>query len=417
MTASKPLLALVGISVRHRARTLLDDVSLNVGAGETVALLGPNGAGKTTLLHVAALLRRPDAGQVEVGGEPANAGNERCLRRQIALVPQQPILFSTTVLANAAAGLRFAGIARPHAERRALAWLERLRVAHLADRGVRGLSGGETQRVALARALALEPPLLLLDEPFAGLDAPSRDALLPLLAGLLRERGATTLLVTHDLDEAAALADRLGVLAGGRLVQVGPVAEALARPVTAEAAGLLGIENLLLGRVLQAAEGNVEVMLAPGGTVIPATSTTPLAVGDPALLTLRAGTLSLAPADAPPLAGYTDLHAIVRSVVASTTGPRVRVVVDAGQEVVVLLGWGPPALAAPGDRQRLRIPHPAAHAVPLPLERRGSPGGWPGHQPNANAPCRPAGGAGSLPGTASPVSASTRAMYASRSNF
>ncbi|MBA3415759.1 MAG: ATP-binding cassette domain-containing protein, partial [Chloroflexia bacterium] len=261
MSDTAPVLALDRVTVRHRDRALLAGVSLEAMAGETVALLGPNGAGKTTLLHVAALLRRPDSGIVRIGGTVATPGNERRLRRSVALAAQQPLLFTTGVLANAAAGLRFAGIARPEAERRALAWLERFGVAHLVERGVHGLSGGETQRVALTRAFAVAPPLLLLDEPFAGLDAPSRDALLPLLSDLLRERGATTLLVTHDLDEAVALADRLGVLVGGQLVQLGPVAAALARPATAAAARLLGVENLLPCRLRRVATDTVEVAL------------------------------------------------------------------------------------------------------------------------------------------------------------
>ncbi|HYO30655.1 MAG TPA: ABC transporter ATP-binding protein [Thermomicrobiales bacterium] len=372
VTGSEPALALAGIAVRHHTRALLDDVSLAVRRGETVALLGPNGAGKTTLLHVAALLRRPDAGRVEVGGEAAHARTERRLRRHVALVPQQPLLFSTSVLANAAAGLRFAGIARPEADRRTRPWLERFGVAHLADRGVQGLSGGESQRVALARAFALEPPLLLLDEPFAGLDAPSRDALLPLLAGLLRDRGTTTLLVTHDLDEAVALADRLGVLVDGRLVQFGPISEALARPGTAVAARLLGVENLLLGRVRRAVDGRVEVALEPHGPAVPATASTPLALGDPVLLAIRAGALSLVPTDALPAAGHADLVGTVRSVAPSATGPRV--VVDAGQEVVVLLAWGTPALPFPGERVGLRLPHAAAHAVPRSNDGSAAPG-------------------------------------------
>ena len=333
-----------------------------MAAGETVALLGPNGAGKTTLLHLAALLRRADTGSVRIGGEAATPRNARRFRRSVTLVPQHPLLFSTGVLANAATGLGFAGVARPEAERRALPWLERFGVAHLAGRGVHGLSGGETQRIALARAFALEPPLLLLDEPFAGLDAPSRDALLPLLADRLRERGASTLLVTHDLDEAVALADRLGVLAGGRLVQLGPVAEALARPATAETARLLGVENLLRCRVRRMAEGAIEVALEPGGGVIlAATAAGSLAAGCPAILALRAGALSLAAAGAPRCPEGNMLPGIVRSVTVTGSGPRV--IVDAGQDVRALLPWGASVLPAPGDRVELRFPPTVAHLL------------------------------------------------------
>jgi len=219
---------------------------LIVAPGEVLALMGPNGAGKSTLLQVAALLRLPDRGEIWLSGERATRGTRRRLRRETAMVFQAPLLFGTTVLANAASGLRFRGLPRREAERRALGWLERFGVAHLAARDARSLSGGEAQRISLARALVTEPRLLLLDEPFSALDTPTRSTLVPALAEQLRQTATAAIVVTHDVAEAVALADRLGILIGGSLVQRGAVAEVIARPVSPEAAAVLGLGADLL---------------------------------------------------------------------------------------------------------------------------------------------------------------------------
>jgi len=242
-----PALRLGGVEVRHGGRVALAVPDLAVGPGEVLALMGPNGAGKSSLLHVAALLRRPESGEVWLGGERATRRTERRLRRRTAMVLQAPLLFDVSVLANAASGLRFRGVGRREAERRAGAWLERFGVGHLAGRSGRALSGGEAQRVSLARAFATEPELLLLDEPFTGLDAPTRTALVPELAARLRETGTAALVATHDRVEAAALADRLAVLIGGRVVQIGPTTDVLDRPATAEVAAVVGLPYRRLG--------------------------------------------------------------------------------------------------------------------------------------------------------------------------
>lgn len=235
-----PVLCLHAVEVRQGARVTLRVPDLLVPAGEVLALIGPNGAGKSTLLHVAALLRRPERGEVWIGGERAGRRGTRRLRRRIAVVFQSPLLFDVGVLANAASGLRFRGVPRREAERRATLWLERFGVGHLAGRGARSLSGGEAQRVGLARAFAVEPDLLLLDEPFAALDAPTRAGLLPDLAAQLRRTGTAAVVVTHDHREAIVLGDRLGVLLDGAIAQLGPTAEVVARPASAAVARFLG---------------------------------------------------------------------------------------------------------------------------------------------------------------------------------
>ena len=214
-----PELRLCAVTVRYGDRLVLDVREFAVAPGEVVAIMGPNGAGKSTLLHVAALLQRPATGAVWIGGERATPRSTRRLRRRTAMVMQDPLLFAVSVLANAASGLRFRGVRRREAERRAQQWLAQFGVDHLARHNARTLSGGEAQRVSLARAFAVEPALLLLDEPFAALDPATRDALQPELADRLRETRTAAVIVTHDAADTRVLADRLLVLTDGSIAQ------------------------------------------------------------------------------------------------------------------------------------------------------------------------------------------------------
>jgi tungstate transport system ATP-binding protein len=199
------VLRLCDVEVRHGNRATLSVAEFTVARGEVVALIGPNGAGKSTLLHVAALLRYPDRGRIELAGVAATRRTVGALRRCLTMVFQAPLLFDVDVLTNAASGLRFRGIGRREAEARALDWLHRFGVGDLARRTPRTLSGGEAQRVSLARAFAVAPALLLLDEPFAALDAPTRAALVPELSHHLRATQTAALVVTHDQSEAGRL--------------------------------------------------------------------------------------------------------------------------------------------------------------------------------------------------------------------
>ncbi|MGI9952564.1 ABC transporter ATP-binding protein [Moorellaceae bacterium AZ2] len=212
-----------GIKVVKGRRPVLAVEELNIAPGEIWGIIGPNGAGKSTLLHVLALLERPDEGAVYFDGRPVSWRRQEILklRRELAVVFQDPLLLNTTVYQNVALGLRFRGIKGPEIGRRVQKWLEVLGIGHLALRKPWQLSGGEARRVSLARALVLEPQVLLLDEPFVALDAPTRAALLAELRRLLKARGITALFVTHDFTELPLLADRVAVLLEGRIVQIG----------------------------------------------------------------------------------------------------------------------------------------------------------------------------------------------------
>src|SRR5437762_2315451 len=228
------VLELAGVRVSYAATDALDVPGLEVREGEVLALIGPNGSGKSRLLRVLGLLERPTRGTVSFRGRVVDAGGALHARRRVAVVLQQPLLADLTVAGNGTLGLSFRRVTADECESRLGRWLERLNIAPLRDQRARTLSGGEAQRVALARALVLEPDVLLLDEPFSGLDEPSRAALLPDLAAILRADRVTTVLVSHDRGEALALADRVAVLMGGRIRQLDETARVFHAPVSGE---------------------------------------------------------------------------------------------------------------------------------------------------------------------------------------
>jgi tungstate transport system ATP-binding protein len=248
------------------ARPVLTIDHLAIADGATLALVGPNGAGKSTLLLALASLIRLGRGALSFRGMPVGRGTELAYRRHIGLVLPDPLLLDTTVFANVAAGLRFRGVPSASVRPRVTEWLERLGVAHLRDRPARQISSGEAQRVSLARALVLEPDLLLLDEPFASVDAATRARLLDDLEGLLRETHVACVIVTHDLDEAVRLGDRMAVMVEGRIRQVDPPERVLAAPFDEDVAAFVGAETRLPGRVVSSEEG-VAVVDVGGGQV------------------------------------------------------------------------------------------------------------------------------------------------------
>ncbi|MEP0807148.1 MAG: ATP-binding cassette domain-containing protein [Chloroflexota bacterium] len=233
------LVTVKNLVVEREGRIVLQVERLSIAKGETLAVVGPNGAGKSTLLLALARLLKPQRGEIKFNSQPTAAESDTAYRRRLALVMQDPLLFDMSVFENVAAGLRFRGLERDEIERRVRLWLERLGVENLSKRRAGQLSGGEAQRVSLARALALEPQLLLLDEPFAALDPPTRSRLLDDLGALLQETAATTVFVTHDLDEAVQLAGRMAVIVGNRLRQVGKPEEVFGSPADAEVAQFL----------------------------------------------------------------------------------------------------------------------------------------------------------------------------------
>jgi tungstate transport system ATP-binding protein len=208
----RSVVELDAIRVTHGDRTVLDLPVLGVRQEEILAIMGPNGSGKSTLLRVLGLLEAPTAGAVRFRGAPVTARDGLGVRRRMASVFQEPLLADAPVFDNVALGLRFRSVDSRRIRPRVDVWLDRFRIAHLASRQARTLSGGEAQRAALARALVVEPELLLLDEPFSALDQPTREELMNDLGRILSEERTTAVLVTHDRAEAMVLGDRVGVL-------------------------------------------------------------------------------------------------------------------------------------------------------------------------------------------------------------
>ena len=266
---AESLLTLRDVLVRHGDKTVLQIPRLEVEPGEVLALLGPNGAGKTTLLRVIGLLQLPDAGTVHFNDAAAGPGNSLAIRRRIANVFQEPLLLNASVYENAGLGLKLRGMSSREIDLKLQPWMERLGIAHLGARAARTLSGGEAQRTSLARALAVEPELLLLDEPFAALDPTTREAMLRDFQRIIKDTGITTVFVTHDRDEAFVLANRVAVLAGGRLRQMGPREDIFERPASAAVAELVGFENRLAG-VVKDHDGD-QLEIAIGGARLLAT--------------------------------------------------------------------------------------------------------------------------------------------------
>jgi tungstate transport system ATP-binding protein len=262
-TLPREALVVESLRVRRGSAFELSIEHLSVVRGETLAVLGLNGAGKSTLLEALALLLKPDGGQVRILGETA-AGEaaRRRIRRRLGLALQDPFLLSGGVLGNVALPLRLRGIAAAAARSRARMWLARFGIAHLAERPSREISGGEARRASLARALVTDPDLLLLDEPFSGLDPPTRDALLRDFQKALNPTTAVVL-VTHDRSEALSLAQEIAVLHEGRLLQWGAAQEVFRSPANETVAALVGLESILSGPVIASDNGVCRVEVAP----------------------------------------------------------------------------------------------------------------------------------------------------------
>ncbi|PKQ37585.1 MAG: ABC transporter ATP-binding protein [Actinobacteria bacterium HGW-Actinobacteria-1] len=323
MTAAA--IAITGIQKSFKGKMAVDVSHLELKPGRTLALLGPSGSGKSTLLSMIGLLEKPDAGTVELDGAPVTVA-DRAARMTMAAAFQRTYLFKGTVGENVAYGLKLRRISSAETGGRVAAALERVGLPGWQERSALTLSGGEAQRVALARALVLKPSILLLDEPLASLDPIMKWRLTRDFAQILNEERVTTLYVTHDQDEALAVADDVAIMRDGRVVAYGPVDEVFGLPVDDWTAGFLGMEPAVRGRVLESEEGVARIDC--GGVDLYAVAS--LAVGSEVSLGVRPEDVLLFEADAvvPLSSARNKLEAVVAEI--DPSGATFRVVVERG---------------------------------------------------------------------------------------
>jgi sulfate transport system ATP-binding protein len=256
--------------------TALDDVSVDIPTGSLTALLGPSGGGKSTLLRVIAGLERPDTGVIEIGGQDSTHAPPQ--RRDVGFVFQHYAAFKhMTVFSNVAFGLKIRRTPKDRLRRRVHELLELVHLEQFAHRYPAQLSGGQRQRMALARALAVEPTVLLLDEPFGALDAQVRKELRAWLRRLHDEIHVTTVFVTHDQEEAMEVADSIVVMADGRIQQVGSPEDLYERPASDFVMSFLGPVTRLDGHLVR--PHDLEVLRTPADGTVPGTVQRVVALG------------------------------------------------------------------------------------------------------------------------------------------
>jgi len=324
MTA--PHLSLEKIRKSFGAKDVLNDVSLDVKTGELLAILGPSGCGKSTLLRVVAGLLRADRGTIGIAGRDMDGVPPR--DRGIGFVFQDYALFpKMTVRDNIAFGLRVRGIPTRDRNRKTSEMLELVGLAEEAGQPVETLSGGQRQRVSLARALAVSPSLLLLDEPLSALDIKVRERLRREIAAVQKKVGITTLIVTHDQEEAMELGDRIAVMNDGRFEQVASPRDVYQAPATEFVAKFIGEVNILPGQIFRgsAFAGNLAIRM--GGNGVPSHGGTVKVLLRPEDVTLFT----------PGIAEAGQTHAHVRSVSWLGAQLRLEISTEEGYPLTVLL--------------------------------------------------------------------------------
>lgn len=291
---------------KHYGKTVaVDNVSLTVNAGEILALLGPSGCGKTTCLRMVAGLVTPTSGDILVGGR--SILETAVHRRNIGLLFQNYALFPhMTVAENVAFGLKMRGMSRSDYSDRVSKALEMVQLKHFRDRLPAQLSGGQQQRVSLARALVIEPDMLLLDEPLGALDKSLRESMQLEIRQLQQRLGLTTIMVTHDQDEALTMADKVAVMQGGKLEQLGSATEIYQKPATPFVAGFIGASNFLAASVVQRDAQGSELQTTSGiRLAVPGAP----ASGTPLTVTVRPEAIRLSPLASSTLSGLCNATA------------------------------------------------------------------------------------------------------------
>ena len=304
--------------------------SLGIEQGEFVSLLGPSGCGKTTTLRIIAGFEVPDTGSVRVGAEDLLAVPPH--RRGMGVVFQNYALFPhLTAASNIAFGMRISGRSNAEVNRRVPELLALVGLDDAGSKYPREMSGGQQQRIALARALAIEPRMLLLDEPLSALDAVVRVALRDEIRRIQMSLGVTTLYVTHDQEEALAISDRIVVMREGRIEQVGTAEDIYARPASRFVAGFIGKMNQIAGEVADPGQGRVRC--GNHSLLVPPRALASFAAGTEVTVLVRPEAIDVEPAEAPAPAGVNQLRARIDAI--TFLGAIRRLGLDAGGQRMV----------------------------------------------------------------------------------
>ena len=354
-----PHMEAAGIRKSFGDKTVLDSISLSVGSGELMALLGPSGCGKSTLLRVVAGLLSQDAGAVRIGGRDMD--NTPARERGVGFVFQDYALFPRmTVLENVAFGLRVRGTDARERNRKARAIVDLVDLSEETDRPVDRLSGGERQRVALARALAVEPSLLLLDEPLSALDVKVRERLRREIKSVQKKVGITALIVTHDQEEAMELGDRIAVMNEGRIEQVATPREVYQEPATEFVARFVGEVNVLPGQMYH---GNAYA----GSLAIRMVGIRPPGDGSWIKVLLRPEDISVHP---PGIAETGQAQATVESVSFQGTHLRVELRTEEDSRLAALLLRSHPMAGTIAEGDGVRVEAIRGSILPDPIGKR-----------------------------------------------
>jgi putative spermidine/putrescine transport system ATP-binding protein len=316
-------LELINLSKAFGTSLAVDDASFSLGNGEMLAVLGPSGCGKTTTLRMVAGFIVPTAGTIRLKGRDITRDSPN--HRNMGMVFQSYALFPhMTVFDNVAFGLRAHRLPKDEIRPRVLKYLELVGLAKLDQRYPKELSGGQQQRVALARVLALQPQLLLFDEPLSNLDAKLRVQMRGEIRRLQRESGISAMFVTHDQEEAMVIADRIVVMNHGKVEQIGAPSEIYDSPKTRFVADFIGTTNLLVGRV---APGGI--FHTQSGLVLPSEAPNGFSSTDKVVLLIRPEKISTGRPNAAPLTGRvtrtTNLGSIFETEIALASGETVTI--------------------------------------------------------------------------------------------
>lgn len=330
------MIRIAGLSRRAGGKTILESIDLEIHRGEIFTFIGPSGSGKTTVLRLIDLLDMPTGGTIMFDGTDtaaSDAGVRLSIRRRMAMVFQRPAVLNTTVAGNVAFGLKFRGMEKSEIDSRVPEALDIVDLLHLADRKAVTLSGGEMQRVAIARALVTRPEVLLLDEPTANLDPVNSELIESLILRVNRQFQTTIILSTHDMIQGQRLADRIGVIIDGRIVQVGTTNDIFYQPVGKDIARLVGIDTNLKGMVKTNDRGHAEIDI--GDSIFEAI--TSVSAGQRVALYIRPEEVTLILPDS--ISCKTSARNHLSGIITKMAqfGPFIRVTVDCGSPLTALI--------------------------------------------------------------------------------